>query len=145
MNKAFAASVDELNVRLRRADCALHYHNGYIQISSDNIMQKNLEEPFWAVVSGPLWKNVDLDIKEAIDRRDTGIKDAAFYAARALESTIKIISEQKGWTHGGEKGAHNRVGTAYQKLGNRGGLCMKDWIEIVLTNNRLSVTLEPSD
>jgi hypothetical protein len=25
------------------------------------------------------------------------------------ESTIKIISDEKGWTHGGEKGAHNYI------------------------------------
>ena len=29
----------------------------------------------------------------------------------------------------------SRVGIAYQKLSNRGGLFMKDWTEMVLTNN----------
>jgi hypothetical protein len=48
-------------------------------------------------------------MKEAIDRRDTGGRDPALYAARALESTIKIICGAKGWTHGGEKGAHNYI------------------------------------
>ena len=48
-------------------------------------------------------------MKEAIDRRDGAGRDPAFYAARALESTIKIISDQKGWTHGGEKGAHSYI------------------------------------
>ena len=33
-------------------------------------------------------------MKEALDHRDTGQRDAAFYAARALESTIKIISDK---------------------------------------------------
>lgn len=124
MNKSFIDSVEELNERLRRADCGLHYHSGYIQISADKLVQKNLEEPFWAVISAPEWKNVDLDIKESIDRRDTGIKDAAFYAARALESTIKIISDQKGWTHGGEKGAHNYVDNLCNM---RGGNLIEEW------------------
>jgi hypothetical protein len=60
-------------------------------------------------VADPKWANVDTDMKEAIDRRDTGGRDPAWYAARALESTIKIISAEKGWTHGGEKGPHNFV------------------------------------
>lgn len=54
-------------------------------------------------------ENVDLDMKEALDQRDSGARDPAFYAARALESTIKIISNQRGLTHGGEKGAHNYI------------------------------------
>lgn len=29
-----------------------------------------------------------------------------------------------------ERVEQGRVGTAYQKLSNRGGFCMKDWIEI---------------
>jgi len=60
-------------------------------------------------VSNPIWQNVDVDVKRAIDLRDTGGPNPAFYAARALESTIKIISEQKQWSHGGEKGAHNYI------------------------------------
>ena len=42
-------------------------------------------------------------------RRDSGGRDPAFYAAKALESAIKIISNDRGWTHGGEKGAHNFI------------------------------------
>ena len=48
-------------------------------------------------------------MKEALDLRDSDGRDPAFYAARALESTIKIISDRKGWTHGKEKGAHNYI------------------------------------
>jgi hypothetical protein len=48
-------------------------------------------------------------MKEALDLRDTDGRDPAFYAARALESTIKIISDSKGWTHGKERGAHNYI------------------------------------
>lgn len=124
LNMKFSASVAELNERFRRSGCGLHYHNGFIQVSTDEITQKNLEEPFWSVVSGPLWKNVDLDIKDSIDRRDSGIKDAAFYAAKALESTIKIISDQKGWTCGSEKGAHSYIDNLCNK---RGGNLIEEW------------------
>jgi hypothetical protein len=57
-------------------------------------------------------------MKEALDRRDAGTRDPAFYAARALESTLKIISGIKGRTHGKEKGAHNFIDNlASQKVG----------------------------
>jgi hypothetical protein len=109
MNAAFRASVDELNERLRRAGVPLNYHNGFLQISTDSLTQTEIEQAFWSVVSDPIWKNVDIDMKEALDRRDANDRDPVFYAARALESAIKIVSEKKGWTHGGEKGAHNYI------------------------------------
>lgn len=106
---AFREHVQELNERFRRAGTQLNYHNGFIQVAADELVEKELERPFWTLVAAPIWKNVDLDMKEALDRRDANDKDPAFYAARSLESAIKIISDQKGWTHGGEKGAHNYI------------------------------------
>jgi len=106
---AFRACVEELNARFRQAEYPLNYHNGFIQVLTDDLVQREIETPFWALVSDPVWANVDLDMKEALDLRDSDGRDPAFYAARALESTIKIISDQKGWTHGGEKGAHNYI------------------------------------
>lgn len=109
INASFQSSVAELNERMRRAGTQLNYHNGFIQVATDELTQNQVERAFWAVVADPLWTNVDTDMKEALDRRDASDRDPAFYAARALESAIKIISDQKGWTHGGEKGAHNYI------------------------------------
>lgn len=103
------AAIEELNARFRQANYPLHYHNGYIQISSDDLIQITIESPFWQLLSNELFKNVDLDMKEALDRRDSDGRDPAFYAARALESTIKIISDKKKWTTGRERGAHNYI------------------------------------
>lgn len=122
-NENFQASVDELNTRFRQAGCKLHYHNGFIQISEDALFLSRAEQPFWVLVSDPLWKNVDYDMKEAIDRRDNGDRDPAWYAARALESTIKIISDQKGLTHGGERGAHNYI----DNLAKRNAQYIEKW------------------
>lgn len=108
-NQTFRANVEELNVRLRRAGTRLNYHNGFIQIAEDPLIEQQVETPFWSLVKDPKWTNVDTDMKEAIDRRDSGGRDPAFYAAKALESTIKIISGEKGWTHGGERGAHGYI------------------------------------
>ena len=107
LNERYDSAVEEFNTRARQARYPLHYHNGFIQITNDELLNSEIEQPFWDVVSDPIWKNVDTDMKEALDRRDTDQRDPAFYAARALESTIKIISDEKGWTHGGETGAHN--------------------------------------
>lgn len=123
-NEAFRASVDELNERFRRANSKINYHNGFIQISEDEVIETQIENPFWKITNDPIWTNVDIDMKEALDRRDSGGRDPAFYAARSLESAIKIISDQKGWTHGGEKGAHNYLDNLGSK---KNGSFIQDW------------------
>jgi hypothetical protein len=109
LNAKFQMEVNELNARFRQADCRLHYHNGFIQISEDQTVAHEIETPFWRLLAQPKWHNVDHDMKEAIDLRDTSGRDPAFYAARSLESTIKIISDEKALTTGKEKGAHNYI------------------------------------
>lgn len=109
VNDQFQASCNELNARFRQARANLGYHNGFIQISSDETMTDQIEQPFWNLVSAPEWENVDHDMKEAIDLRDNDGRDPAWYAAKALESTIKIISSKKGWTLGHEKGASSYI------------------------------------
>ncbi len=109
INDIFKNNVVELNERLRRAGFNLNYHNGFIQISDDELVEEQIESEFWSITNDSIWENVDIDMKEAIDLRDSGGRDPAFYAARALESAIKIISGQKKWTIGTEKGAHNFI------------------------------------
>lgn len=109
INREFQASVDEINERLRRAGTNLNYHNGFFQVVEDSLVESQIETPFWSLVKDPKWINVDIDMKEAIDRRDGGDRDPSFYAARALESAIKIISNERGWTRGNEKGAHSYI------------------------------------
>lgn len=104
MNRTFAANVHELNERFKQAEMPLHYHNGFIQITQDEQLKQQVEQPFWLLVKDARWKNVSIDMAEAIDRRDTTGRDPSFYAAKALESTIKIICDVKKWTTGNEKG-----------------------------------------
>lgn len=121
MNAAFQAAVDELNARFRQAGRNLHYHNGFIQVATDPMVTREIEAPFWQLVADPKWKNVDHDIKEAIDLRDTHGRDPAFYAARALESAIKIISDEKRLSTGKERGAHNYIDNL------KNGTLIEDW------------------
>lgn len=113
--RVYECAVSEVNTRFKLAGLNLHYHNGFIQILSDNTVSDNVEQPFWDLVNGVGWKNVDFDMKEALDQRDTGGKDPAFHATKALESAIKIVSENLGVTHGRERGAHSYIDNLSKK------------------------------
>lgn len=115
MNSVFEGQVVELNERFRRAKAPLTYHNGFIQFAMDQQIEKHIAKPFWDLVADPLWKNVDIDMKEALDRRDSNDKDPAIFAAKALESAIKIVSDTKNWTRGTENGAAQFVDNLVSK------------------------------
>lgn len=109
INTTFDELVKELNERMRLASYGLNFHNGVIQVVNDQTINEQVAKPFWALVADPTWTNVDEQMKEALDRRDRGDRTAAFHAVCALESTIRIVSDLKGWTRGNEKGAANYV------------------------------------
>lgn len=119
LNDTYVSQVEEVNERFRRAKAPLTLHNGFIQVSTDEVIERNIAKPFWNLVSEPLWKNVDLDMKEALDRRDSNDKDPALFAAKALESAIKIISDQNGWSTGKENGASSYIDNLVSKKNGR--------------------------
>ncbi|MCX5846685.1 MAG: hypothetical protein NTW12_10095 [Deltaproteobacteria bacterium] len=119
LSAALSSAISELNSRFRTCGFPLHYHNGYIQFSNDQVIAQEIEEPFWALLKDQKWKNVDIDMKEAIHRRDIKGRDAALYAFKALESTIKIISDEKGFTSGKEKGAASYIDNLVSKSNGR--------------------------
>lgn len=135
LNSTYSHQVEELNERFRRSKVPLTYHNGFIQVSVDEKIESQIAKPFWDLVADPLWKNVDIDVKEALDRRDDNDKDPAIFAARALESTIKIISDQKGWTKGTESGAvayiENLVNKNHAYLAEWEGDILKQYFKMV--------------
>jgi AbiJ N-terminal domain 4 len=65
MNSVFEGQVTELNERFRQAKAPLTYHNGFIQFALDQRIEKHIAKPFWDLVADPLWKNVDIDMKES--------------------------------------------------------------------------------
>lgn len=107
--QATMAGIAELNARFREAGLPFEYHNGLIQRIDDELTTNQIERPFWSMVSSSKLANVDSDIKEALDRRDSGKPDAAFHALRALESVLKILSDDLGRTRNTEKGAADFV------------------------------------
>jgi hypothetical protein len=102
-------AMDELNSRFRHARMDLHYHNGILQFARDELTETRNAQPCWALLRDTKWTNVDRELKEAIEHADSQRPDAAFYSAKALESAIKIISDDKGWSSGREHGAANYI------------------------------------
>ena len=70
-------------------------------------------------------------MKEALDRRDNSGRDPSFYAAKALESAVKIISDEKGWTTGNERGAVNYLDNL---LAKKNGQFINHWEHEILKN-----------
>jgi hypothetical protein len=115
----FLNSIDELNQRFREAKMPFSYHNGFIQFVEDRFTSENIDEPFWGLLSDTKWKNVDYEMKEAIDSRDAGKEESITFALKALESTIKIICQEKNWSSGHEKGASNYIDNLVSKQNGR--------------------------
>ncbi len=134
---ALSRAADEMNSRLRTAGLPLDYHNGYIQFTDQDIASQNAESGFWKLIKDSKWKSVDDDIKEAIDRRDNNKKDAPFYAFKALESAIKIVSDENGFTTGKEYGASNYIDNLVSK---NNGSFLEAWegdiLKILFSNIR---------
>jgi hypothetical protein len=102
-------ATNEVNARFRQANCPLVFNNGNIQVNLDETVTQVVAQPFWQLLSNPRWSNVDLEMRDAIDRRDSNSPDAAFHAAKALESAIKVISTERRWSRGNENGAAQYV------------------------------------
>lgn len=100
---------ESINRFLRASSIRLTYANCQFQPTDASLIEKEIQEPFWDLIADPAWSNVHADMQQAFNQRDTGGPDPAFYAARALESAIKIISDLNKWTSSKEKGASNYI------------------------------------
>jgi hypothetical protein len=117
-------AIKELKARLQANRTWLDYNNGLLHFASDELTTERIAAPFWEIVTDPKWAVVDQEMKEAFDRLDHGHDDAFTHATDALESTIKIISDEKGWTRGTENGASNYIDNLVK---DRGGRFIEVW------------------
>jgi hypothetical protein len=104
VKKKLDQAIEELNVRLQYRTRFI-YSNGLLHLADDQLSAQRIAQPFWDIVADPKWAVVDREMKEAFDRLDNGQDDAFTHACDALESTMKIISDDNRWTKGTEKGA----------------------------------------
>ncbi|WP_157089665.1 hypothetical protein [Bosea sp. WAO] len=105
----WAAIEDRINGFLKASALRLTYRDlNFLPVDDERLMDE-VVQPFWTLVAGKEWINVRQDMEGAVQQRDTGGPNAALLASRALESTIKIISDRRGWTHRKERGAANYI------------------------------------
>jgi hypothetical protein len=113
---ALNTAIDELNLRMSRAGIPLAYHSGLFQITDQGVMATKVVEPFWRTFSDPKWSSVVTDFQEALDRRDSGDRDATKYAFMGLESVAKVLSEENQRTTGKENGFANWLGNLVREV-----------------------------
>ena len=89
----------------------LIFRNGRFEPTDGPVVEQNVHDPFWDLVADPKWDKVRTDMRTALSLRDSGGPNPALYAARALESTVKIIGNEKGWLSGREYGAARVIDT----------------------------------
>src|SRR3546814_822097 len=57
LNDNWEKAVEELNERLRINGYNLHCHNGLLQFRSDELIEEEIHEPFWDLVSHPMFRS----------------------------------------------------------------------------------------
>jgi len=120
----FRNGVNELNRRLEVAGIPFSYDAGKLRKITDKPIQENIHNPFWELIDDAKWKSVAIEMEEALRRRDRGDRDSPLSAMKALESTIKIISDERRLTTGKEGGAANYIENLASK---RGGKLIEKW------------------
>lgn len=109
---------------LQAQSLRLVYRNGRFDPSDGPAVEQAVHDPFWDLIEDPRWDNVRVDMQQALTLRDNGGPNPALYAARALESTVKIISGDKGWLTGRERGAANVIDSL---VSARNGRFIEPW------------------
>lgn len=94
-NKALQSIRQEIKDRLKLHRIPLTYYNGYFLKNSDPLIEEKIITPFWELLSDPKYKNIEIDMLTALDLFQQRGRDPAFYAAKALESMIKIVCKEK--------------------------------------------------
>lgn len=97
----------------------LTYCEGQFDPSDGPEIQDAIHDPFWELLKDSKWDNVRTDMEQALALRDNDWPNPALYAARSLESAIKIISQEYGWASGRERGAANYIDTLVSSKNRR--------------------------
>lgn len=122
--QALNSALTELNRRLRDHRTHLVFHNGFLHVADDALSTEHTATPFWEVVAAKRWRVVDAEMKAAVEHLDRTDQDAGIHGLRALESAIKILSDDNGWSTGKERGAANYIDNL---AGKRSGAFIARW------------------
>jgi hypothetical protein len=95
-----ADAVDELNERFRRAGFGYRYESGNIFRIDNEYTHREITRPALRLLTDPRFKGADEEFRAAHDHyKASEYKDCAVDALNALESTMKVICDQKGWSY----------------------------------------------
>jgi len=93
-------AVGELNERFRRAGFGYRYENGKIFRIDNELTHQEITRPALQLLTDPRFKGADEEFRAAHDHYKAGeYKDCAVDALNALESTMKVICDLKGWSY----------------------------------------------
>lgn len=93
-------AVSELNERFRRAGFGYRYESGKIFRISDELTHQEITSPALQLLTDRRFKGADQEFRAAHDHYKAGeYKDCAVDALNALESTLKVICDEKGWAY----------------------------------------------
>lgn len=95
----------EVNQRAKMHSLDFSYHNGFFQKSDNPAIEEKIMSTFWELVSKQKYKNIETDMLKAYDLYDSNDRDAPLYAAKALESMLKIVCLEKNFTSNSNKPA----------------------------------------
>ena len=115
---------DEVNDLLQGQALPIVYRCGRFEPTDGPTTQKEVHDPFWALLGDARWENVRTDMRHALALRDTGGRDPALYAARAYESVLKIISAELGRLPEKVRGASQVIDTL---VSNTEGRLIEPW------------------
>ena len=111
--KALDAIRQEINYRLKKHKVPLTYHNGFFHKDTAPLIEDRLIAPLWQLLSDVKYKNVETELLDAFNLYEKRGRDPALYAAKALESMIKITCKEQQISKGTETTANHYVITLY--------------------------------
>jgi hypothetical protein len=95
-----ADAVNELNERFRRSGFGYRYENGAILRIDNELTHQLITRPALGLLADPRFKGADEEFRAAHEHYKAGeYKDCAVDALNALESTMKVICDQKAWSY----------------------------------------------
>jgi hypothetical protein len=91
-------AIEEVNERFRRAGFGYRYAGRKIIRVDSELVHQEVTLPALQLLSDPRFKGADDEFRAAHDHYKAGeYKDCAVDALNALESTMKIVRDLKGW------------------------------------------------
>ncbi|MBL4795954.1 MAG: hypothetical protein JKY50_00920 [Oleispira sp.] len=122
--QGFNEAHSRISELLLRQSIQLTFRDSRFNPTDGVTLNDEVHDPFWSLVEESKWDNVRIDMQQALSLRDSGGPNPALYSARSLESAVKIISEDYGWTTGRERGAANYIDTL---ISSKNGRFIEPW------------------